>query len=131
MVERQIARSTPAVLTGVGVAQEDLTTRQLHASARRANQADKPNDRRVGEDILRCGNERIVRFEDFRLTPEDEHNSTSRIANVERFVVLIEDENGFVHAQLLTMDAKLDSPRTRQLSSAARMKYALTSLMVR
>jgi hypothetical protein len=97
MIERQVIGSAAAILARECIAQEDFLPGELDASARSPNEADEPDDGRVGVRLMRRRNQRIVRFEDLGFASENQHDGAASVANVERLVVLIENQDRFVH----------------------------------
>jgi hypothetical protein len=56
----------------------------------------------------------VVRLEDLGFAAKNEHDGTPRVTDVERFIVLVEYQDGLVHARTAHDDAKIGRPRTRQ-----------------
>ena len=63
---------------------------------------------------MRGRDQRIMRFEDFGLASKNEHDGAPGVTDIEGFVVLVEHQDGFVHARAAHDVAKLGRPRTRQ-----------------
>lgn len=99
MIEGEIVGATTAVLAGIGVSKKDFATGEFDARSWSADHIYETNDRGIGEGILRGRNASIVCFQDFGFATKYEHECTAGVADIERFIVLVENENGFIHAR--------------------------------
>ncbi len=99
MIEGEVVRPAPAILAGVAIPEEDLAPGQFDARPGRANQTDQTDHRGVGEDILRGCDRRVMRLQDLGFATEHQHEGAPNVADIEGFVILVENQNGFVHAR--------------------------------
>ncbi len=97
MIERQVTGTPAAILAGIGVPEEDFAAGKFHSGARRANEANETNDRWVGKCVVRGRNQAVVRLQDLGFATENQHNRAARVADVEGFVILVENQDRFVH----------------------------------
>src|SRR5215213_5604274 len=90
VVDGQVVTLPPAILAGVSVADEDLTPRKLDPRPRPVDQIDHADHR--GRRKGACGGlyDPAVGLQDLRLAVEDEQDCPADVADVQRFVVLIE-----------------------------------------
>lgn len=97
MIEGEIVGATTAILTGIGITKKDLATGEFDARSGSADHIYETDNRGIGKGVLRGCNASIVCFQDFGFATEYEHECTTGVANIEWFIVLIENENGFIH----------------------------------
>lgn len=98
VIESEIGRPTPTVLAGVIVPDEDLFPGQFHTWTRALDHIHEADHRRRSE-FPRGGSEReIVLFEDLGLAVEDKHDRSANVADIERFVILVEHQNCSTHS---------------------------------
>ena len=97
VVEGQVVRLPAAVLAGVPVAREDLAARQLDPRPRPADEVLEPDD--GGRAVLgpRRPDHLVVVFDHFGLLAEHEAEGARQVADVERLVVLVQNEYDTVH----------------------------------
>ena len=97
VVEGQVVRLAAAVLAGVPVAREDLAPRQLDARPRPADQVLEADD--GGRAVL--GPHRpdhlVVVLDHFGLLAEHQAEGARQVTDVERLVVLVQNEYDTVH----------------------------------
>jgi hypothetical protein len=66
---------------------------------------------------VRRGDQTVVRFQDFGFSAEHQHDRAARVADIEGFVILVENLDSFVHARNCSRRREeYHRPRTRQLS---------------
>ena len=97
VVERQVVRLPAAVLAGVAVAGEDLAPGQLDPRSRPPDQVLEPDH--GGRAVLgpRRPDHLVVVLDHFGLLAEHEAEGPRQVADVERFVVLVQNEHDTVH----------------------------------
>jgi hypothetical protein len=97
VVEGHVVGLPAAVLAGMPVAGEHLAPGQLDARPRPLDQVLEADDR--GRAIFgpRRPNHLVVVLDHFGLLPEDESEGPRQVADVERFVVLVQNEHDTVH----------------------------------
>ena len=97
VVEGQVVRLPAAVLAGVPVAGEDLAAGELDPRPRAADQVLEADD--GGRAVL--GPHRpdhlVVVFDHFGLLAEDEAEGPRQVTDVQRLVVLVQNEYDTVH----------------------------------
>src|SRR5581483_81630 len=109
VVQRQVARSHAAVLTRVVVANENFAARQPYARPRSLDHVNEPNHRRSREEPIRCADGMVRVLEDFRLAAVHQNQSSSRVANIEWLVVLVQHQDS-AH---LYLPARIKKPTCR------------------
>jgi hypothetical protein len=97
VVERQVVGRSTAVLARMAVAGEHLAASQLDARPGPADLVLQPDDTRGAELRPRRPDHLVVVFDHFGLLAEDESKGSRQVADVERFVVLVEHEDYAVH----------------------------------
>jgi len=93
VIDRQVTALQSAILAGIPIADEDLATGQLHLRAGTLDQCGEADYRRDAVIVVYGVQDQAILFEDFGLTGEDHHQGALDVANVEGFVILIEDEH--------------------------------------
>ena len=86
-----------AVLAGVAVAREDLATGQLDPRSRPADEVLEADDGGRAVFGPRRPDHLVVVFDHFGLLAEHEAEGARQVADVERFVVLVQNEHDTVH----------------------------------
>ena len=97
VVERQVVGLAAAVLAGVPVAREDLATAELHARPRPADEVLETDHGGRAELRPRRPNHLVVVLDHLGLLTEQQSEGPWQIADVERLVVLVQNENDAVH----------------------------------
>src|SRR5439155_10989336 len=97
VVERQIMRLPPAVLAGVAVAGEDLAPAQLDPRPGPADLVLEPDDGRRVVLGPRGPDDLVVVLDDLGLLAEHEPERPRQVADVQRLVVLVQDEDDPIH----------------------------------
>src|SRR5215213_5736272 len=90
VVDGQVVTLPPTVLAGVAVTDKDLTPRELHARPRPVDQINHADHRRRRKRARGRLHDPAVGLENLRLAIEDEQDRPAHVADVQRFVVLIE-----------------------------------------
>jgi hypothetical protein len=95
VVQRQVAlAATAAVLAREVVAVEHLAPGQPHLRPGALDQVDQPDDGRQVEGVVRRAQEARRMLEDFRFAALDQNERAADVADVQRLVVLIQDQDG-------------------------------------
>ncbi len=97
VVERHVVRLATAVLARVPIAREDLPPRELDARPRSTDQVLESDDGRRAILGPRRPDHLMVVFDHFGPFTEDETKGPRQVADVERFVVLVQYEYDTVH----------------------------------
>ena len=97
MVEREVVGLAPAVLARVAVAAEYLAARQLHARPRPANHMLEADDGWRAVLDPRRPHHLVVELDHLGLLTEEEPEGPWQVADVERLVVLVQNEYDTVH----------------------------------
>src|SRR5436189_36425 len=87
----------PSTVSGRPIADEDLAARQLHARSRPADEVLEADDGRRAILGPRRPDHLVVVFDHFGLLAEHETEGARQVADVERFVVLVQNEHDTVH----------------------------------
>jgi hypothetical protein len=97
MVERQVVRLAAAVLARVSVSREHLAAAELHARSRAPDEVLQPDDGGRAELRPRRPNHLVVVLDHLGLLTEQEAEGPRQITDVQRLVVLVQNENDAVH----------------------------------
>ena len=105
VIDGELSTPPAAVLAGVIVANEDFPPRKLDPGTWTANEVVKPDNR--WHDVNSPGSRNYFRvlLEYFGFATQDKNERAAHIADVERLVILVEDENCVIHPA--------DAPRIR------------------
>lgn len=97
MIESEVVRLRTAVLASEVVAAKHSAARQFQARPRTLHLVREPNHR--GARKLGHGRQNIATaiHENFGLAADEEHYRAMRVTHIERFVILVEDENSLTH----------------------------------
>src|SRR6185369_11008939 len=97
VIERQVVALAPAVLAGVAVTGEDLAPAELDPRPGPADLVLEPDDRRRVIFGTRRVDDLVVVLDDLGLLAEHEPERPRQIADVQRLVILVQDEHHSVH----------------------------------
>lgn len=117
MIDRKVMRANAAILAGVMIADEDLAAREFYPGSGTPDEVPQTDDRGSGVHVARSCDAGHVLLEDIGLPTDDQNERTPDIANVERFVVLVQDQNGVIHPA--------DSSRFRIAAVRLRTRYPM------
>lgn len=106
MVKRELPRLATAILADVPIAGKDLGAGQLTRYTEwTLYEVRKADDRWDGEFPVRCVHEPGAVFQHFGFALVNEHDGAPDVADIERFVVLVQDEYRAVyHAEHIHLD---------------------------
>jgi hypothetical protein len=109
MVDGQVSRLFPAVLTGIVIAKKQLTTCEFRHRVYPLDQIQEPNHRRTG--VRGAGRVDLSdsQFDDLGLAVADENERTPSRTHVERLEVLIENKHLMVHDGLPRREGTADA----------------------
>lgn len=93
MIDRQFVRSLATVLAGVVVANEDLAPAKLYTRMRSPDHVGETNHRGRVVPLPRRHQVEIIRLKDFGLAGNHEDDGAPDVADVERFVIVVENEH--------------------------------------
>jgi hypothetical protein len=94
VVQGQVARLPAAVLAGIAVALEDLLTTEAHLRSGSLDHVDEADDGRQSEDKGGAAESPSALLQHLSLASVKQDEGSPGVADVERLVVLIEDEYG-------------------------------------
>jgi len=94
VVQGQISGVGPTVLAGVVVAQEDVAAGEAGHRARAPHLVQQLDDGRARDPPRDGADLGPIGLQGLRLAPEDEHYRPAQVAEVEGFVVLVQDQDG-------------------------------------
>ncbi len=97
VVERHVVGLAAAVLADVAVAREDLATRQLDPRSRAPDEVLEADDGGRAELRPRRPDHLVVVLDHFGLLAEQEAEGSRQVTDVQRLVVLVQNENDAVH----------------------------------
>src|SRR6266567_1092265 len=100
VVDGEVAAAAPAVLARVPVPGEDLAPRELHAGARPLHQVHQADDRRRRDRHARRVDDLVIPLEELGLVRTEQVEGAPDVADVERLVVLIENQHRSVEHAL-------------------------------
>ena len=97
VIQGQVVGLPAAVLAGVPVAGEDLSTAELHPGPGSADHVLEPYDGGRAELRPRRPDHLVVVLDHLGLLPEQQSEGPGQIADVERLVIVVQNENDAVH----------------------------------
>jgi len=106
VIESEVRRLPAAVLAGVAIAVEDLAARELHPRSRPPDQVLEPDDGRGVELRRGCPDDLVVVLEDLGAFAEHEPKGARQVADVQRLVVLIQDQDHTLHGRIVSEDGE-------------------------
>jgi hypothetical protein len=97
VIDRQVVTLSPAILAGEFIANENLAPGQFDTGSWPSNHVHEADDRGRREYRRGAREPTLGSFEDFSLTADDQHKRPPDVANIQRFVILVQYKYGVIH----------------------------------
>ena len=107
VVNSEFTSSHTAVLASEVITNEDLTPAKFNTGAWTANHVRETDYRGRIIAIPGCRHADIVRLEDFRFTGNHEDDRPPNVADIERLVIMVQNENRMMTVEVLVTIAEL------------------------